>query len=188
MMIKREVFPKFAEQYPHLKYKPDHVGQAHFDGSRYIHAYFDTVIDQGMVKKNFAYKFVAFPKAPGVDRVPAAGSMPGLIVSTTTKYPEAAAYLAWLCTTAEVQEVLCSVTSSYPNRKGVVVEMEDPHWGEVAAVVEANGMLDLGITLQNFAEIRAQGFPRVQKMYTGEYTPEKALREYVEAVDKILAR
>ena len=45
MMIKREVFPKFAEQYPNLKYKPDHVGQAHFDGSRYIHAYFDTVID-----------------------------------------------------------------------------------------------------------------------------------------------
>ena len=45
MMIKREVFPKFAEHYPDLKYKPDHVGQAHFDGSRYIHAYFDTVID-----------------------------------------------------------------------------------------------------------------------------------------------
>ncbi len=45
MMVKREVFPKFAEAYPHLKYKPDHVGQAHFDGSRYIHAYFDTVID-----------------------------------------------------------------------------------------------------------------------------------------------
>jgi hypothetical protein len=46
MMIKREVFPKFAEAYPHLKYKPDHVGQAHFDGTRYIHAYFDTVIDK----------------------------------------------------------------------------------------------------------------------------------------------
>ena len=46
MMIKREVFPKFAEAYPELKYKPDHVGQANFDGSRYIHAYFDTVIDK----------------------------------------------------------------------------------------------------------------------------------------------
>jgi hypothetical protein len=45
MMVKREVFGKFAEHYPNLKYKPDHVGQAHFDGSRYIHAYFDTVID-----------------------------------------------------------------------------------------------------------------------------------------------
>jgi hypothetical protein len=47
MLIKREVFTKFAEEYPHLKYKPDHIGQANFDGSRYIHAYFDTVIDPG---------------------------------------------------------------------------------------------------------------------------------------------
>lgn len=45
MMVKREVFAKFKEEYPHLNYKPDHVGQTNFDGSRYIHAYFDTVID-----------------------------------------------------------------------------------------------------------------------------------------------
>jgi hypothetical protein len=45
MMIKREVFDKMAAEYPTIRYKPDHVGQAHFDGSRYIHAYFDTVID-----------------------------------------------------------------------------------------------------------------------------------------------
>ena len=47
MMIKRHVFDKFKEAYPKLNYKPDHVGQANFDGSRYIHAYFDTVIDNG---------------------------------------------------------------------------------------------------------------------------------------------
>lgn len=45
MLIKRGVFDKFREEYPHLRYKPDHVGQTHFDGSRYIHAFFDTVID-----------------------------------------------------------------------------------------------------------------------------------------------
>ena len=45
MMVKREVFDKFKDAYPQLRYKPDHVGQANFDGSRYIHAYFDTVID-----------------------------------------------------------------------------------------------------------------------------------------------
>ena len=45
MMIKREVFTKMAEAYPNIQYKPDHVGQANFDGSRYIHAYFDTIID-----------------------------------------------------------------------------------------------------------------------------------------------
>jgi hypothetical protein len=47
MMVKRQVFEKFREAYPKLNYKPDHVGQANFDGSRYIHAYFETVIDNG---------------------------------------------------------------------------------------------------------------------------------------------
>lgn len=45
MMIKREVFDVYREKFPELTYKPDHVGQANFDGTRYIHAYFDTVID-----------------------------------------------------------------------------------------------------------------------------------------------
>lgn len=45
MLIKRHVFDKMAENYPQLKYKPDHVGQENFDGSRYIYAFFDTVID-----------------------------------------------------------------------------------------------------------------------------------------------
>jgi hypothetical protein len=45
MMVKREVFNKMQKAFPMIKYKPDHVGQANFDGSRYIHAYFDTVID-----------------------------------------------------------------------------------------------------------------------------------------------
>jgi hypothetical protein len=45
MMVKREVFKKYEEAYPEYRYKPDHVGQANFDGTRYIHAYFDTIID-----------------------------------------------------------------------------------------------------------------------------------------------
>ena len=45
MLVKRQVFSKLANAYPMIHYKPDHVGQANFDGSRYIHAYFDTVID-----------------------------------------------------------------------------------------------------------------------------------------------
>lgn len=45
MLIKRNVFEQMEKAYPQLRYKPDHVGQANFDGSRYIHAYFDTIID-----------------------------------------------------------------------------------------------------------------------------------------------
>lgn len=46
MMVKREVFEKLEKAYPEQRYKPDHVGQQHFDGSRYIHAYFDCRIDE----------------------------------------------------------------------------------------------------------------------------------------------
>ena len=47
MMIKKEVFKKFEDAYPQYRYKPDHGGNSQFDGSRYIHAYFDTIIDRG---------------------------------------------------------------------------------------------------------------------------------------------
>jgi hypothetical protein len=45
MLIKREVFKQMKEKLPQIQYRPDHVGQENFDGSRYIHAYFDTIID-----------------------------------------------------------------------------------------------------------------------------------------------
>lgn len=45
MLIKREVFEKIDKEVKSLKYKPDHIGMDDFDGTRYINAYFDTVID-----------------------------------------------------------------------------------------------------------------------------------------------
>ena len=45
MMIKREVFEKYAETYPQFLYRPDHVRTNAFDGSREIMAYFDALID-----------------------------------------------------------------------------------------------------------------------------------------------
>ena len=45
VMIAREVFEKFREEYPQFSYRPDHNRSQHFDGKRYIHAFFDTVID-----------------------------------------------------------------------------------------------------------------------------------------------
>ena len=45
MLVAREVFEKFRDAYPQFSYKPDHNRSEHFDGKRYIHAFFDTVID-----------------------------------------------------------------------------------------------------------------------------------------------
>lgn len=44
MMIQRRVFEKFAAAYPEQQYTPDHIRTKHFDGSRKINAFFDTVI------------------------------------------------------------------------------------------------------------------------------------------------
>lgn len=45
MMIRKPTFEKFAESYPDLMYKPDHIRTAAFDGSREIMCYFDALID-----------------------------------------------------------------------------------------------------------------------------------------------
>lgn len=45
MMVKRDVFDDWKSAFPQFHYKPDHNRSEHFKGDRYIHAYFDTVID-----------------------------------------------------------------------------------------------------------------------------------------------
>jgi hypothetical protein len=54
MMIHRNVFTKYAEAYPDLLYKPDHVRTEHFDGSKKITAFFDCEIDGPFQKMSFA--------------------------------------------------------------------------------------------------------------------------------------
>lgn len=45
MMVRKDVFTRFQEAYPEQMFKPDHNRTQHFDGSRQICAFFDTVID-----------------------------------------------------------------------------------------------------------------------------------------------
>lgn len=45
MMIQRKTFEKYAQEYPELMYRPDHVRSANFDGTREIMCYFDALID-----------------------------------------------------------------------------------------------------------------------------------------------
>ena len=45
MMIQRRVFQKWDKKYPEFQYTPDHNRSEHFDGSRKIMAYFDTLIE-----------------------------------------------------------------------------------------------------------------------------------------------
>jgi len=68
MAIRRETFIKFQESYPELKYTPDHARTAHFDGSRQIHAFFDTVIDPKSNRYlSEDYMFCQYARAVGLE-------------------------------------------------------------------------------------------------------------------------
>jgi hypothetical protein len=45
MMMTKDTLSAYEVAFPDLRYKPDHVRTESFDGSRMIHAYFDTIID-----------------------------------------------------------------------------------------------------------------------------------------------
>ena len=45
MMIKRATLEKYIEEYPELRYKPDHIRNEGFDGTEELTMFFDTVID-----------------------------------------------------------------------------------------------------------------------------------------------
>jgi hypothetical protein len=89
VMIGREVFEKFREEYPQFSYKPDHNRSEHFDGKRYIHAFFDTVID------NEAY---AGKGASGSDRYLSEDYM-------FCQFARKIGFTTWLCPWMEVNHV-----------------------------------------------------------------------------------
>ena len=45
MMIKRCVFEKMMVAYPTMRFRPDFIGQSDFNPNRFIHIFFDTMVD-----------------------------------------------------------------------------------------------------------------------------------------------
>jgi ABC-type glycerol-3-phosphate transport system substrate-binding protein len=157
----------------------------------WIPVYFKAVKDQKLGGADFDVIFVPFPKATGVKAVPAAGSMPGGVVHNgpdMAKNIAAAKFLDFLASGLAQEIYIYYAQNAYPNRKSASVYFSDPWMSQCKDIVAANGMLDLGITLPQFAEIRAQGFPELQGLYTNKKTPAQALASYEANVNKILAR
>lgn len=67
MMITKNAFKKFDEAYPDLRYYPDHVRTKHFDGSRDIGMYFQSLIDPESKRYlSEDYMFCQYMKKAGV--------------------------------------------------------------------------------------------------------------------------
>lgn len=53
MLIKRDVFERYARAFPEIMYKPDHVRSESFDGSREIGMYFQAAVDPFSESKRY---------------------------------------------------------------------------------------------------------------------------------------
>jgi len=148
-----------------------------------------TAVKQGTSAGIYAYKFVEFPRAPGVTKVPASGSAPGVTAfkNADPDIEEQSAYLAWLYTTAEMQKAPVEA-GSYPTRKSVTYQNKDEYWKQIAKIVADNGTLDLGLSQTFFSDVRLQGFPLGQAVLLGEMTPAEAAAEYEKNVNAILQK
>ena len=154
----------------------------------WIDTYFNSAKEQGMEGHGFEIVFVEFPRAPGIDRVPAAGSSAGIVVldSGDAKTNEQAAYLAWIYTTAPFQEIPIVEGGNFASRKSVTFKNDSDYWKQISKIVADNGMLNLGLTQTFYADVRALGFPRLQALLTGEETPAEAVAAYAANINAVI--
>ena len=144
---------------------------------------------QGIKDAYYPFKFVQFPKAEGVDKVPAAGSCGGVMAfqNESTLKEDMSAHIAWLWTTEVFQNRSISY-GEYPTRKSVTATFDSPYWGQINKIVADNGMLDLGISKWFFADVRVLAFPIAQAVITGKLTPAQGAAKYAADVNKVLAK
>ena len=68
MMVTKDAFNKFQEEYPDYSYIPDHIRTKHFDGSREIMMYFQALIDEKSKRYlSEDYMFCQWMQKIGVD-------------------------------------------------------------------------------------------------------------------------
>jgi len=140
--------------------------------------YLASAIAQNLIKEPFNFKFVPFPRAEGVKKVPAYYTSSVTIVHKTgKKVDEYAAELAKALASVQVQDLYVRM-NSIANRSDVTVKPTDPRMLEVMAILTKQGIQDVGLTDQRFTLRRATQFPILQKVLTFKLTPDEAIKLY----------
>jgi len=148
--------------------------------------YFKMVIDQGYRTAPYDYVFYPFPSAPGVGSVPTYYMNHIYVVHETgTEVDAIAAKLVEYINGVDIQTRL-GEEQSLPNRNDVVNNTDNPRTKEISDIVQAGGIFDVGLTNPNFASIRPLHYPILQKVLTGEYTPDEAITIYDDGINEVL--
>jgi len=142
-----------------------------------------SMVEQGAIDAMPRYKFVSFPNNA------AACSMPHAVVGYNSGDEYRNELVATLMTYIESKEAQTDhliANGTYSTRNDVTAEQDSDDWRAIKAIVEANGLYDLGLAHPAYGEIRKQMFPLLQEMYAGKLSPEDAIKMYDEAVTAIL--
>ena len=141
--------------------------------------YYESALAQGVISKIPNYKFVAFPRAPGVQKVPTYTNGYGVVIHKTgTKLDKYASRFVEILNSAEMQGNCAKFMNLSPNRTDATHYPTDAHLKEIENIIAVNGVMDVGLSDPRFPERRATQFPILQKVLTFKMTPEEAITEY----------
>jgi ABC-type glycerol-3-phosphate transport system substrate-binding protein len=157
----------------------------------WMQAYWDTAIAQGLIEAPFRVRYVPFPHAPGVTRVPTAWSG-GATLATASNDARRNAIVArfvYLCNDEVFQGANCPLNAVYPTITGLNVNLEsNPYYMQIQEIVRNNGTFDLGLTTTTYSEVRVEMFPLMQAVLRGDITPAQCIAQYEATVNRILAQ
>lgn len=147
-------------------------------------SYFDTVIQQGLIKKPFNYEFVPFPRAEGVKKVGTYYNGHAMIVHATgTAVDKIAVRLVELINDVSIEN-LQVLDGILPDRKATNPP-SDPYTAQVMKIVAENGIHDFGLSDRRFTERRAMQFPILQQVLNLKITPEVAIKKFQDALNSV---
>ncbi len=136
----------------------------------------------------FELVFMPFPSATG-HGTPTYVSSAGVVVANTgTDADEYAARFVeyW---NGDVAQTMATARLAIPNRTTAYGFLpSNARVEETVAIVEANGIMDVGLTGPQFAAVRPQHYPVLQKVLNLTITPADAIAEYAARINEALSQ
>lgn len=159
----------------------------------WIAGYMQGGVDNKWIAKPFRVVMYQFPKTTIPTQTVGAGNA---LVSCETGDPRidamAGKLSAYFLSKEIVTEMSVTGKDPFPVRKDVVgyqPKPEEKQWYDTTgSIIKSVGYLDVGYTLAKYADIRAEGFPLLQGLWTGKITAKQAAETYAAKIDAALAQ
>ena len=160
-------------------------GMGELAAAAFFPGWCDTYLKMGATQgaEPFEYIFMPFPSAVGRGTPTYISGNTFLVIDSGDDATNAAAVRFVEHMNGGEAQTAASVLLLPPNRSDATFLPDNDRVRETAAIVAANGIMDVGLTGPKFAAIRPLHHPILQQVLNFQLTPEEAIALYVERVD-----